>query len=441
MALSRVASFAFVACVLFVSVAHAENWPNWRGPNYDGSTTETNLPDTLNLEKNLAWKVSVPGRGGATPIIWGDKVFISSADDKTKDLVAVCYDRKDGKELWKTKIASGDNSPRNGRNNMASPSPVTDGEGVYYLYGTGDVAKLTMDGKIVWQQNVTKDNGPLTINWGYGSSPLLFKDKMYITVLRNHGDDKSKPLDSYLMALKPSDGSVIWKHVRPSDAVQETLETYATPMPVEVNGKWQLLINDGEYMTGHDADSGEELWRFGSYTPGKQPDRRMVVSPIAGGGKCYCTAAKTASPIYAVNLDKTSKIIKTSEAAWVDEDPQSQPDCTTPLYYNNALYVMSDKKSELIKVDPKTGKKLLGLDLKVKGKGVFRASPAAGDGKIYLVRVTGEAYVISAGDELKVLSEVATGEGSEAIGAVSSVAISQGNVFVRTPKTLYCFKK
>ena len=439
MLLSRIACCVWVASLLAGSAVRAENWPNWRGPNYDGSTSETNLPDTLNLEKNLAWKVAVPGRGGATPIIWDDKVFISSADDATKDLVAVCYSRLDGKELWRTKIGTGDNSPRNGRNNMASPTPVTDGQGVYYLYGTGDLAKLDMDGKIVWQQNVTKDNGPLTINWGYGSSPLLFKDKLYITVLRNHGDDKSKPLDSYLLALKPSDGSVIWKHVRPSDAVQETLETYATPMPVEVNGKWQLIINDGEYMTGHDADSGAELWRFGSYTPTKKPDRRMVISPVAGGGNAYITAAKKGSSFFAVKLGGTGDIFKTGQSWTLDE---SQPDCCTPAFYNGSLFILDgDKKAALLKLDPKTGAKAWTGNLVMPGKGVFRASPTAGDGKIYVVRVTGDAYVISAGNEFKILSELALGEGSENVGTVSSMSIAHGNVFVRTPKNLYCFKK
>ncbi len=439
MTLCRFVRVVLIVSVLCVPLVHAENWPNWRGPHYDGSTTETNLPETLNLDKNLAWKAAVPGRGGATPIVWGDKVFISSADDATKDLFALCYDRLTGKELWKTKVSSGDTA--NGRNNSASPSPVTDGTAVFYLYGNGDLARLDMDGKIVWHKNIVTDYGTFSIQWGYGNSPLLFKDKLYITVLRrDKWKGSTQPLESFLLALNPKDGAVIWKHVRPTDAVAETQESYATPMPVEVSGRTELLINDGEYMTGHDAETGEELWRFGSYTPGKQPDRRMVVSPIAGAGNFYCTAAKTGSPIYAVKLDSKGSI-KTTEAAWTVDDPQSQPDCTTPLFYNNSLFVISDKKSALMKIDPKTGKPLWTGSLQEKGKGVFRASPTGGGGKVYVVRVTGDVYVISAGDEFKVLSELALGEGNENVGAVSSIAISQGNVFVRTPKTLYCFKK
>ena len=245
--------------------------------------------------------------------------------------------------------------------------------------------------------------------------------------------------ETHAVDLKPSDGSVIWKHVRPSDAVQETLETYATPMPVEVNGHTELLINDGEYMTGHNADTGEELWRFGSYTPTKKPDRRMVVSPVAGGGNAYVTAAKHGSSIFAVKLGGTGDLFKTGQAWTLDE---FQPDCCTPLFYNGFLYVFDgDKKATLLKVDPKTGAKAWTGSLAMPGKGVFRASPTGGDDKIYLVRVTGEAYVLSAGSEFKILSELALGEGSENVGCVSSMSISQGNVFVRTPKNLYCFKK
>ncbi|HLX63377.1 MAG TPA: PQQ-binding-like beta-propeller repeat protein [Planctomycetota bacterium] len=438
MSLHRLAACLTLVLTLCTSLVRAENWPNWRGPHYDGSTTETNLPDTLDLEKHLAWKAPLPGQSGATPIIWGDKVFVSSADAGTKDLLALCFNRADGNEIWRKKISTGDYT--RGRNNMATPSPVTDGQSVFFLYGNGELAKLDFAGNILWQKNITSDNGPLAINWGYGNSPLLFKDKLYITVLRNHGNDRSKPLDSFLLALNPKDGSVIWRHVRESDAVQETLETYATPMPVNVNGKDQLLINDGEYLTGHDAETGKELWRFGSYTPGKQPDRRMVVSPVAGAGFTWVTAAKHASPFYAIKLNGASGTLKTSQAAW--NLPDITPDCCTSLFYSGSLFVFDgDKKASLVKVDPDTGDKKWTGSLAMPGKGVFRASPTGGDGKIYLVRVTGEVYVISAGDEFKILSELSLGEGSENVGTVSSVALSQGNAFVRTPKTLYCFKK
>ncbi len=432
------AIIALAALALNFSV-RAENWPNWRGPHFDGSSSETNLPDTLNLEKNLAWKVALPGRGGATPIIWDDKVFVSSAEDATKDLVAVCYSRTNGTKLWQTKISSGDVSPMNGRNNMAACSPVTDGKHVYFMYGNGDLAKLDVDGKIVWQKSITKDHGPFTILWGYGSSPLLYKDKLYITVLRNHGNDRSKPLDSFLLALNAGDGSVVWKQVRESDAKNESLETYATPMPVDVDGKTQLLINDGEYLTSHDADTGAEIWRFGSYTPGKQPDRRMVVSPVAGAGYAIVTAAKHGSPIYGIKLSGAKGMLKTSDAAW--NIPENQTDCSTPAFANGFFYVLDGDKKTVMKVKPETGERVWSDSLPAKNKGIFRASPTIGDGKIYAVRVNGDAYILSAGDQYKVLAELALNEGTENNGTVSSIAIAHGCIFIRTPKTLYCFKK
>jgi outer membrane protein assembly factor BamB len=432
----------FKSAVIFFILAvasapvRAENWTNWRGPNYDGSTTETDLPDTLSLKTNLAWKAAVPGRGGATPIVWEDKIFISSADDATKELLAVCYGRANGKELWKTRISSGDVAPRGGRNNMASPSPVTDGQAVYFLFGTGDLARLDLNGKIVWQKSLTQEYGPFTIGWGYGSSPLLYKDKLYILLLRNKGDDKKKPLDSLLIALNPKDGSELWKRVRPSDAIAESLESYATPIPVEHDGKTELAIVGGDCMTGNDPETGNEIWRFGTLNPTRKPDRRLVVSAVAGGGNVYCAGAKHQAPLYAVKLGGSGDIFKTHQAWKAIDFP---PDCCTPLFYNNALFVLDGDKKVVTKYDPKTGDKIWNGALP--GNSVFRASPTGADGKIYAVRVTGEVYVLSAGNEFKILSELALDEGDDNTGCVSSIAIAHGNILVRTPKTLFCFKK
>ena len=416
----------------------AENWSNWRGPNYDGSSPESGLPAAVNLDRNLAWKSPMLGRSGATPVIWGDKIFITSADDATKDLYAACYAFSDGKLLWKTPLSSGDFSPRNGRNNMAAPSPATDGKSVFFLYGNGELACLDMNGKIVWQKNLVKEHGAFTILWGYGSSPLLYKDKLYLTVLRrNDKGSDGAPLNSFLLALNPKDGSQIWKHVRENDAIGESLETYATPMPVEIDGKTQLIITCGAYMTAHDADTGAEIWRFGSYLPSKAADRRMVVSAVAGDGYAFCTAAKHASPFYAVKFGQTGSI-PTSKAAWVYEE--NNPDCSTPLFYKDAVYAFDGDKSRMLtKLDPKTGAKI--WSGKLPDGPVFRASPTAGDGKLYLLRSNGEIFVLDAGANFKILSSLALNEGDDhGAGSFSSIAISQGHIFVRTPKNLYCFK-
>lgn len=440
-----------VLLALIVSAnLRAENWANWRGPNYDGSSTEKNLPETITLDSNLAWKSPVPGRSGATPIIWGDKVFITSADDNSKELVAICYDRRTGQQVWRNKVGEGDYAPNGGKNNMASPSPVTDGELVYFMFGTGDLACFDMSGKQVWNKSITKEYGPFTILWGYASSPLLYNGKLYITVLRRNkpvgrggpkgseGDAGNKPLDSFILALNPKNGQELWRHVRPNDAVAETLESFATPAPTVVDGKAQLILPCGSYMTAHDAETGEEIWRFGSYTiPKDAGDRRMVVSAVVGAGNAYITAAKKKTPIFAVKLGQKGKL-STSQAAWTLDE--FQPDCCTPLFYNNALFVLDGDKNTLLKVNPKTGEKIFTGALP-KGQGPFRASPTGADGKIYLLRGNGDLYVVDAGDQYKLLSSLSLNEGNDNIGCFGSVAVSQGNVFVRTPKNLYCFKK
>ena len=165
----------------------------------------------------------MPGPSGATPVVWGDRIFVSSPDAE-KNLLLLCYNRKDGALLWKKQISSGDITK--GKGNMASPSPIADGKLVYILFGTGDLAALDFDGKIVWQRNLGKDYGRFSINWIYGSSPLLYDGRLYIQVLQRNPAPPDYPglaggspeRESYLLALDPANGKTLWKRVRPTVA-------------------------------------------------------------------------------------------------------------------------------------------------------------------------------------------------------------------------------
>ena len=175
----RILALAVLACSPFL--ACGENWGQWRGPNFNGSSPEKNLPSTWGESEGVKWSTPLPGQSGATPAVWGDSVFVSTPDDN-KDLLLFCLDRKDGKVRWQKQLSTGNLSK--GRGNMASPSPVTDGKSVFILYGTADLAALDFDGKILWQRNLGADYGRFAIMWTYGSSPLLFGGKLYIQVLQ-----------------------------------------------------------------------------------------------------------------------------------------------------------------------------------------------------------------------------------------------------------------
>src|SRR5690242_8075849 len=162
----KLSDLAFACALLFAPLARAENWPQWRGPFFNGSTGETNLPVQWSKTENVAWVTPLPGYSGATPVIWDDLVFISSPDSQ-KNLLLLCVQESTGKVRWQKVVANGDREK--GRNNMASPSPVTDGKAVFIMFGTGEVAAFDLAGKQLWARNLSKEYGRLSINWLYGS--------------------------------------------------------------------------------------------------------------------------------------------------------------------------------------------------------------------------------------------------------------------------------
>jgi len=169
--------------VVFVCLsAPAENWAQWRGPSFNGSTTEQNLPAQWSKTENVAWVAPLPGYSGATPIVWENSVFVSSPDEQ-KNLNLLCVDRTTGQVRWERKVATGDFEK--GRNNTASPSPVSDGKAVFILFATGDLAAFDFSGKEIWHRNVAADYGRFAINWIYGSSPLLYRGKLYVQVFNS----------------------------------------------------------------------------------------------------------------------------------------------------------------------------------------------------------------------------------------------------------------
>ncbi|MEP6663745.1 MAG: PQQ-binding-like beta-propeller repeat protein, partial [Verrucomicrobiota bacterium] len=199
----------------FSSQSLAENWPQWRGPDFNGSSGEKNIPTNWSVNENVIWKTPLPGISGATPVIWNDHIFVTSPDPQ-KNLILFCLNRADGKIRWQKTVGIGDKTI--GRNNMASPSPVTDGKTVFVLFGTGDLAAYDFSGNELWSRNLGKDFGKFAIMWLYGSSPLLYQDKLYVQVLQRsplppdyaHAIDDKPERDSYLLCLNPKTGKDLW---------------------------------------------------------------------------------------------------------------------------------------------------------------------------------------------------------------------------------------
>jgi outer membrane protein assembly factor BamB len=446
---------ALIAGLSFATLGslRAENWSQWRGPNFNGSSSEKNLPATFSRSEGLAWTTPLPGPSGATPVIWGNYVFVSSSDEVAKTCVALAFDRKTGKELWRAKVVEG--MGRDRMSTFSNSSPVTDGQRVWFFYGNGELVCFDMAGKEIWRRNIEKEYGQFAFQWTFSSSPLLYDGRLYLQILQrdvpvNGRGKKDGPNDSYLLALDPGTGKELWKVLRPSEAQAESLEAFSTPVPYTHNGRPELLITGGDCISGADPKTGQELWRWGTWNPTRIGHWRLVPSPTAGAGIVLACGPKD-SPVYAVKLGKKGTLSHT-DLAWQSyvqntEDAgksgraldvkELSSDVPTPLFYEGKFYVLNGGKKKLLCVEP-SGKVVWSGDLK--GRGIFQSSPTAADGKIYVMNFAGEVFVAQAGgNEFKLLHTAAMAEDENTLRA--SIPISQGQLFIRTAKNLYCVGK
>ncbi len=273
---------ALECCVLLITLSTsvaAENWPHWRGPNGDGVSRETGLPTNWSATNGVAWRIPMPGRSGATPIIWGETVFLNVAEEG--DLQLWALDRKDGSSKWKRFVSGGDH--RKQKQNMSTPSPVTDGAHVWIVTGTGILKSFDFEGNERWSRDIQKDYGKFGLGYGYASSPLLFEGGLYVPVLHGMETDDS----SYLLRIDGAMGKTTWRVERPTDAIRESPDAYITPALLEYEGKLEIVLTGGDVVTGHDLETGKELWRAHGLNPTNQPNYRIIASPVVMDGVIY----------------------------------------------------------------------------------------------------------------------------------------------------------
>ena len=429
-----------VFVLLGASVVCAGQWPQWRGPNFNGSTDETDLPTDWSQTENIAWSVDLPGSSAATPIIWGNRVFVSSVDASRKVLMAMCFDRSNGKLLWQHDIAKG--LSRDRRSTFAASSPVTDGKIVVFFYARGELACFNVDGSPRWERNLHDDYGEFAFLWTPASSPTLFDDKLYVQVLQRDvpvggRGMKDRKNESYILALNPGTGKTLWRHIRPSKAVAESREAYSTPIPASINGKQQLLIVGGDALSGHDLATGAELWRWGTWNPRRIGHWRLVPSPVVAEDIVLACAPKN-DPIYAIRVKGTG-VYDDSAIAWVSRDVREvSSDVPTPAYYDGDFFVLSDLRKHLSRVEPRTGK--VKWSVETPGSAKYEASPLAADGKIYLIDHSGEVAILDAADG-SVIKRIVMDKASGLTAVRASISAAHGQLFIRTTRKLYCVGK
>jgi outer membrane protein assembly factor BamB len=399
--------------------ARADNWPQWRGPDMNGVSREKNLPLTWTTEENVAWKLALPGFSGSTPIVWRDRIFLSVAEGD--DLYLWCVDRTKGALAWKKQLGSGNVKMR--KQNMSSPSPVTDGKNVYVMTGTGVIKGFDFSGKELWARDLQREYGAFGLNWGYASSPLLTSDALYMQVL--HGMKTDDP--SYVMRLDKASGKTIWKVDRPTDAISESPDSYTTPALLRYGKTAELVVTGGDCVTGHDLSSGKELWRANGLNPENNPYYRIVASPVIFNEIIY--APTRVRPLLALKSGGRGDVTK-SHLLW---STMNGPDVPTPVTDGQYFYVVNDKGIVWC-LDAKTGADVYAQQ-RLK-PGTYSGSPVLADGKIYVTNEDGLTSVIKAGPKFEVLAENALSD-----YCLSSPAISDGQIFIRTTQALYCIGK
>jgi outer membrane protein assembly factor BamB len=415
--------FSFVMAIIAVITVSAENWPAWRGPQANGISGEKNVPLKWSTQENVAWKLAMPSRSGATPIIWGDHIFLNVATAMTTgDLELWAVDRKSGQPMWKKPLGGGNNQQR--KQNMSTPSPVTDGTTVWVMTGTGILKAFDFKGTELWMRDIQKEYGRFGLNWGYASSPLLHQGSLYVEVL--HGMRTDDP--SYVMKIDGKSGKTLWKVDRPTDAQQESPDAYTTPLLVGSGKATEIVITGGDVVTGHDPATGKELWRANGLNPNQGRNYRIVASPLVAGG--LIVAPSRNRPILALKPGGAGDVTE-SHKVWSFD---LGPDVPSPISDGKLVYVVRDN-GVVHALDVKTGAIVWGPErLKT---GAYSASPVLVDGKIYVTSENeGLTSVFTAGPKFDVLAENPLDD-----YCLASPAVSNGQIFIRTDKFLWAIGK
>src|SRR5688572_22265461 len=411
-----------IAVFLFALMAVAPtlaNWPQWRGPTLNGVSTETGLPVKWSATEGIAWKLPMPSRTGATPIIWGDLIFLNVATaQSTGELELWAVDRNKKDVIWKRPIAGGNNQQR--KQNMSSPSPVTDGKMVWVMTGVGILKAFDFAGNEKWSRDIQKDYGRFGLNWGYASSPLLHNGELYVQVL--HGMKTDDP--SYVLKIDGKSGKTLWRAERPTNAIRESPDSYTTPALLRYANNTEIVITGGDVVTGHDPATGKELWRMDGLNPQNNPAYRIIASPLVVGDMVIAPTRER--PMLAIKAGGRGDVTATHRA-W---SFNSGPDVPTPTSDGTLLYTVTDR-GVAYALDLKTGSVVYGPE-RLKPDS-YSASPLLAEDKIYVTSENeGLTSVYRAGPKFELLAENPLND-----YCLSSPAVSEGQIFIRTTGHLW----
>jgi outer membrane protein assembly factor BamB len=370
----------------------------------------------------------LPGEAGATPVVWDDRIFLTSADGD--DLVLLCASTE-GRELWRRAVSPGANKAvRGDEGNYASPSPSTDGKHVWAFMANGATACYDLDGNLKWKTDLQERYGKFEIQFGLSSTPIVDADRIYLQLI--HGKWNPTPSVGFVVCLDKSTGEEVWQHVRKTDAIDECKQSYASPFLYRDAERSFLISHGADFVIGHDLKTGNEIWRCGGLNSKSDyvNTLRFVASPVAVPGLIVVPTAKSRK-VVAIRPDAKGDITDSKSAiAWVM--PRRTPDVPSPVIHDGIVYLCREN-GVLIALDATTGKQLY-EERTVKDR--HRASPIWAGGKVYLTARSGMVTVVKAGREFEILAQNNLGEPTTA-----SLAVADGTLYVRTFDALYAIRQ
>ncbi len=408
-------------CVCWLAVATpgvsiAENWPGFRGPTGQGMSKEKNVPTEWSVASNSAWKTPVPGSGWSSPIVFGDRVFLTTATQEGVSFRLLCFDRRTGAALWNKQVLGQETGNKQRLNSFATSTPVTDGRNVYAVAFDGGIAAVSNDGTVVW----TNRDYKYYSQHGLAISPVLYEDLLIVAFDgSSSGPDPKvgwqKPWDkAVIVALDKNTGKVRWEGKRGLSRI-----AHVTPQILREGRKHQLVSSAGDVVQGFDLKTGRRIWTASSAGEG------VVPSLVVGEGLVFSTSGFGESTIRAVRTGGKGDVTGTHIAWEMTEDVPKVP---SMLYARPFLFVITESSvAKCLKAA--TGEVLWRQRL----GGKYSASPVWADGRIYFLSEKGETVVIEAGDAFEVLARNKLEE-----KCCASPAVSQGNLFIRSERNLYC---
>ena len=414
-------SYTLLVLLLAAPVSMAGDWPDWRGPNRNGTADGAGYPTEWSAEKNILWKYELHGRGASTPTVTGDSIFVTTTIDGQNTVIGIGMD---GKERWtKTLGAAVDGKP--GKDGTgANPSTKTDGTYVFAYFKSGDLGCFTVAGELKWQKNLQTEYGEDTLWWDLGTSPVLTNDAVVIACMQTG--------PSYLAAFSKTDGSVLWKHDRNLGAPEEAAQSYATPVVVEETGRQVIVVLGADHVTAHDGATGNEIWRVGGLNPTSHKYFRSIASAAVSNGLVIAPYAR-GETLTAIKMGGEGDVTA-SHIAWFNQTTSA--DVPTPAIANGRVFICrdgGDARGTIDCLDLLTGKLLWSGQLP-KNRNTYRSSPTVADGKLYVARQDGTVFVLdAAGNEFKVLAQNTIAEEH----TVATPVCVNGKLILRTDNHVY----